>query len=280
MDTITSPGGLRIDAQGRGDPCVVLLHAGICDRTMWDRQFRVLATGHRVVRYDLRGFGASPDPEADYLDHDDLLEVMDATGIDAAVLVGASNGGRVALDAAVSAPERVRGLVLVGATVPGLPAPADDQRMFDREAAALDAGDVAEARAINLALWVDGVGRAPADVDDGVRARVAAWLDDLLPRQAAQLRPGGGEAQLVHPPLLEGLGTIGVPALIVVGQHDIPDSRLSAQELALRIPRTRLEVVEGAAHLVNLERPDHFDALLTAYLAGIDRPGEPAPSGT
>ena len=111
---------LHVESAGDGSPAVVLVHAGIADRRMWDREFAALADRHLVVRYDVRGFGRSPDPTRDYFDHDDLLAVLDDTGIDRAVLVGASNGGRIVLDTAVAAPQRVRAMVLVGSPVPGV----------------------------------------------------------------------------------------------------------------------------------------------------------------
>ncbi|HSK95881.1 MAG TPA: alpha/beta hydrolase, partial [Euzebyales bacterium] len=241
---------------------------------MWDREADVLATRHHVVRYDQRGFGRSPDTAADYFAHADLLSVMDATGVGRAVLVGASNGGRAVLDAAVSAPERVVGLVLVGSILPGAPSSADLDAVFEDEETALRVGDIARAREINLRLWVDGVGRDAGLASTAVRRSVGTWLDALLPRQATQLLTAAGQARTLDPPTADRLGQIIAPALIVVGQHDQPSMRMTALRLAFGIHRSRLVVVEHAAHLVNLEQPQQFDDALGAFLDDVS--GTPA----
>lgn len=170
---------LYVERSGQGHPAVVLVHAGIADLRMWDRQVATLAPRHRVVRYDVRGYGRSPDPAGDYYDHHDLLAVMDATGLDRAVLVGASNGGRIVLDTAVAAADRVAGIVLGGGAVPGIDLSDELQADFAGEDEALLAGDIDRARAINLRWWVDGVGRRPVDVGMRAAARhVAAHVPD------------------------------------------------------------------------------------------------------
>jgi pimeloyl-ACP methyl ester carboxylesterase len=104
------------DEAGSG-PAVVLCHAGIADRRMWTGPFQALAAGGRVVRFDWRGYGESGPATADHTLHADLLGLLDALDIDRAVLAGCSAGGAAALDTALTAPDRVAGLVLVG---PGL----------------------------------------------------------------------------------------------------------------------------------------------------------------
>ena len=94
--------GLGYDEAGEG-PAVVLLHAAIGDRRMWDAQFTELAGSHRVIRYDRRGFGESGGGSGPYSHHEDLLALLDARGIEQAALVGSSMGGACALDAALAA---------------------------------------------------------------------------------------------------------------------------------------------------------------------------------
>jgi 3-oxoadipate enol-lactonase len=261
---------LHVESAGDGGPAVVLVHAGIADVRMWDREFAALADRHRVVRYDVRGFGRSPDPTRDYFDHDDLLAVLDDAGLDRAVLVGASNGGRIVLDAAITAPGRVQALVLVGSALPGVPLGADVEADFDAEGEALMAGDVDRAREINLRWWVDGVGRDPSAVDPSVRAMVTGWLDELLPRQAAQMAAARGDAQLVEPPVRDRLANIDVPALVLVGRHDAPGMDVIARHLVAGLPQAHLVEIEGAAHLPNLEQPDRFAGLLGRFLASLE----------
>lgn len=263
----TGTSALHREAQGRGTPPVVLVHAGIADRRMWDREFADLADRHRVIRYDVRGFGRSPDGEEDWYDHDDLVAVLDATGVDRAVLVGASNGGRIVLDTSVCAPDRVLGVVLIGSGLPGVALADAVEADLEAESDALAAGDIARAKQINLRWWVEGVGRDRSAVDPAVRDMVGAWLDELLPRQAEQLRRGAGEPQLVEPLVRDRLAEIDVPALVMVGRHDAPGMGAIARHLAANLPRGDLIEIDGAAHLPNLERPDRFAALLEGFLA-------------
>ena len=92
--------------QAGGGPVLVLMHAGICDRRMWDAQVPAFARSHRVVRYDVRGFGASSLPPGVYAHQDDLRALLDALGIERATLVAVSMAGAIALKAALTYPER------------------------------------------------------------------------------------------------------------------------------------------------------------------------------
>src|SRR5579863_7232846 len=113
------PGGrLFYEVRGEGTP-VVLLHAALCDRRMWDDSFDRFAARFRTVRYDARGFGRSSRVEGDYSDAEDLATLLDHLGLPRAALVGTGYGARIALDLAALAPERVDRQVLVSPTVSG-----------------------------------------------------------------------------------------------------------------------------------------------------------------
>lgn len=260
---------LYVETAGEGTPAVVLVHAGIADLRMWDREFHALADRHRVIRYDVRGFGRSPDPDGDYWDHEDLLAVLDDAGVERAVLIGASNGGRIVLDTAVTTPDRVVGMVLAGAAVPGIDLSDELKADFAHEDEALEAGDIARARAINMRWWVDGVDRQPGDVDPDVRSAVAGWLDELLPRQAAQIRADAGDAQRVEPLMRDRLGDLAMPTLVLVGRHDEEGMRAAARHIADQVPNTEYVELDGAAHLPNLERPETVAALLDRFLDSL-----------
>ncbi|HEX5163933.1 MAG TPA: alpha/beta fold hydrolase, partial [Thermomicrobiales bacterium] len=106
-------------------PAVVLVHGFSLDTRMWAGQVGPLSERYRVVRYDLRGFGRSAIPEAGvhYQHHDDLRALLDQLGIERATVVGLSLGGAVTLDFALHHPQRLTGLVLADAVVPGFDAP-------------------------------------------------------------------------------------------------------------------------------------------------------------
>jgi 3-oxoadipate enol-lactonase len=101
-------------------PAVVLIHGFTLDTRMWDDQFLPLAQGFRVIRYDLRGFGRSALPtDAPYSHVEDLRALLDALGLQQAHLVGLSKGGGVALDFALTYPQRTTALVLIDSILGG-----------------------------------------------------------------------------------------------------------------------------------------------------------------
>src|SRR5262249_42881949 len=107
----------EVAGDGPREPAVVLIHGFGLDMRMWDSQIGPLTARCGVVRYDCRGFGASGpfDPGVPYTHAGDLVALLDHLGIGDAVLAGLSFGGRVALQAALAAPDRVRGLALLDA---------------------------------------------------------------------------------------------------------------------------------------------------------------------
>ena len=109
---------LHREVVGEGPP-VGLVHAGICDSRMWDPQWETFRLAHRVVRYDMRGFGRSPLVPGRYSPPGELIALLDELALGPAALVGASMGGGISLQVAVARPDLVSALVLVGSGVRG-----------------------------------------------------------------------------------------------------------------------------------------------------------------
>jgi len=112
--------GARIAYEDQGNgPAVVFSHAALGDRRMWDPQVGPFSERFRVVRYDARGFGKTTSEGSPFARHEDLLRLLDETGIERPHLVGASLGGRVSIDFALAHPGRVASLVVVGSALQG-----------------------------------------------------------------------------------------------------------------------------------------------------------------
>src|ERR1700722_11895438 len=143
---------LRYQVAGTG-PAVVLVHGFGLDMRMWDRQFAALASDFRVVRYDCRGFGASGpfDPAVPYPHAADLVALLDRLELGQAALVGLSFGGRVALQTALAAPDRVLALALLDAVLDGVPWDAESRAGMAEVSRQVAAGGVAAGRAAWLA---------------------------------------------------------------------------------------------------------------------------------
>jgi len=256
---------LHREVVGEGPP-VVLVHAGICDSRMWDPQWESFRRAHRVVRYDLRGFGRSPLAPGRYSPPGELIALLDELALGPAALVGASMGGGISLQVAVARPDLVSALVLVGSGVRGHGWSDYVTRSWAAEEAAFERGDLDAAVEVNLETWVDGPDRSPDEVDPEVRSRVAE-----MQRNAFELAldcPDAQEEVLVLD-IGDRLDEISVPTLAVVGEYDVPDVHMIAERLEREIGATRV-TIDGAAHLPNLEQPREFDDLVLAFLAGLE----------
>lgn len=254
------------EVTGEGPP-VVLVHEGICDCRMWDPQWTSLAGEFRLVRLDLRGFGRSPLPPEPFSNARDVLAVMDALEVERAALVGVSLGGRVALELALAAPERVSAVV---AAAPGLPdfewSPAL-QAFGEEEEAAIERGDLDAAAELNVRFWVDGPSRTPEDVDPALRERVRAMQLRALELQLPAWE--NAPEQRLAEALIPRLGEIAQPALVMAGELDQPDMLAIAELLGSSLPNVRSATIPATAHVPSMERPGEFDRLVRDFLGEV-----------
>jgi pimeloyl-ACP methyl ester carboxylesterase len=245
----------------------VLIHAGICDSRMWDPQWETYRPSHRVLRYDLRGFGRSPIGPGRFSHAGDLVELLERQGVEKASLVGVSMGGRAALEVALARPELVDALVLVGAGFPGHDWSAEMKAADAAEMEALERGDIDAAVEVCMRTWVDGPRRKPEDVDPAVRERVAE-----MQRQAYELQMPVWETAEEEPlvaNLAKRLGEVTVPTLILVGEEDILDMHQIADRLERELPNAQRASIADAAHVPSLERPREFDELVLPFLQSV-----------
>jgi 2-succinyl-6-hydroxy-2,4-cyclohexadiene-1-carboxylate synthase len=226
---------------------LVLLHGFTQTRQSWRRTVAALGGRYRAVAPDLPGHGqmaerrpASPAAALAYLRA--LVE-------EPHVLAGYSMGGRIALHAALAAPDRVRRLVLVGAS-PGLADPAEREQRRRADEALAD-----RIEAIGVEAFADEWGALPLWDGQPERVRAAARADRLrntAPGLAAALR-GLGTGAL--PPVWDRLGELSMPVTLVTGQRD-EKFRAIAERMAERLPDARLVVIPATGHAAHLERPD------------------------
>ena len=262
-----TPSGIAYDQAGStDDPAVVLVHAGVADRRMWDPQWEALSSRHHVVRLDLRGFGDSTTPpDGDLANVADLLATLDHLGIRSCHLVGASMGAGVAAEAALTAPRLVRSLVLCPPGGSLFAEVTDELRAFWRaEGEALDAGDLDAAAEANVACWVVGPGRTASEVDQSVQDAVRRMQRRVF---EVSLPWGDLEEVELEPPALDRLAELTVPTLVLVGAHDLSATRDSAERLSAGLPDVRRVDWPDVAHLPSMEQPDRFLELLLDWLA-------------
>ncbi|MGY0459973.1 alpha/beta fold hydrolase [Kitasatospora sp. cg17-2] len=252
-------GHLSYVVSGDGPP-VVLVHAGVADHRMWDAVVPALAEHHTVVRYDLRGFGESAPPTGPFSETDDLLRLLDHLGHDRVRLVGASWGGRVAVEFTLTHPDRVHSLALLAAPWPGYDWSADMVAYDEAETAALESGDLDAAVRVNLDMWLRGPARGWDEVAAGLADRLRAPMRTSLVNQPALGEHSQG-------PSKRAVSAVAVPTLIGVGGLDVPDFRAIARRYATEIPNATLTEFPTAAHLIALDAPEALTATLLPFLA-------------
>jgi 2-succinyl-6-hydroxy-2,4-cyclohexadiene-1-carboxylate synthase len=257
---------LHVTLSGEGPP-LVLLHGFTGSAETWAPLRAQLEPSHRVIAPDLPGHGRSSAPEAParYAVErvaDDLMRVLDAVGVERVALLGYSMGGRVALRVACRHPGRLTALVLES-TSPGIANPADRAKRARDDEALADAIERDGVRAFvdrweRLPLW-DSQRSLSADARASLRAQREANVPHGL---ANSLRGAGAGATL---PMLEQLGEIGIPTLLIAGALDTAYVGHGRQMEQL-LPHARLVVVPDSGHAVHLERPELFAAEVSAFL--------------
>ncbi len=239
-----------------GPPVILSCSLGT-DRSMWDPQTPALVARNPVVRYDLRGHGRSPAPAGPYAISDlgeDLLALMDRLEIERASLCGVSIGAMTSIWVAANAPERVRRLVLCCTSA-----------RFGPEAA-----EVYRARAGTVREHtVDAV------ADGALERWFTPGFREAQPVLMAQVRRGltgtssegyaGCCEALAALDLFGVLGSISVPTLVIAGAEDPATPPDHGRAIADGIAGARFELIEGAAHLANIEKAE----LVTPLIAGF-----------
>lgn len=260
---------LRVIVRGVG-PAVLLLHGFMGSADTWgERIISRLSQSHRVLAVDLPGHGWSDAPEepARYALHaivEDLTRLLGELGAPRADWIGYSMGGRIALGAAVLAPERVGRLVLEGAS-PGLESESERKERRESDETFARILETEGMRAF-LDLWaaqplLASQRRLPQTVRDAQRKQRLQNRPEAL---AACLRGLGTGAQ---PSLWERLGEVKCPVLMVTGEEDQKFGDIAARMTAT-LPDSRHVIVPTAGHAVHLETPEAWLEAVSPWLSG------------
>jgi 3-oxoadipate enol-lactonase len=256
---------LAYEVAGRG-PSIVLIHAGVADMSMWDEPFHQLSKRYQVIRYDMRGFGASKTEAVEFSNRQDLLSLMDHLKIDKAILVGNSRGGIIALDFTLEYPSRVAGLVSVAGSVSGFEAEptSEEKAVFDKVDVLMEKKDIEAVAKVEADIWVNGpvqkAGRAPREIWE----RVHRMILHNYRMHTAEAKPIG-----LKPPAIGRLAEVRVPILAMVGDLDETVTQAAMALLAAKAPNARRITYRNTAHMISLERPREFVREVTAFAESI-----------
>jgi len=247
---------LYYETAGEG-PAIVLVHGGLVDSRQWNDQMKEFAKRHRVVRYDLRGFGRSAAAPQPFSHIEDLRALMDFLKIERATVVGLSLGGIIAADFALEHPERVDRLVLVGAGLRGDKQPPDKDALKAYEAATKGMAEEFVNITMKSGLYTTVREGTPA------YTRLRQMMLENF-KAVPTFAPGF----LKYPvqPTIERLGQIKAPTLVIIGSDDAQSLKNIADTLAAGIPGARKVVIPGASHHPPVERPNEFNKAVLSFL--------------
>ncbi|MGI5456366.1 alpha/beta fold hydrolase [Streptomyces sp. CA-249302] len=238
---------------------LVLIHGHPFDHTMWGPQLAAFSASRRVIAPDLRGYGTSPAAVTHFEEFaQDVAALLDEHGVEACVLAGLSMGGQIAMDFYRQFPGRVRGLVLADT----FPAPETPEGVRTRHAMA-------------DRLLREGMrGYADEVLEKMVAPYAPPEVKSHVHRMMTNTRPESAAAALraraARPDYRALLTTVTVPTLVVVGADDTYTPVTDAEAMRAALPDSTLRVIEGAAHLPNLERPGEFNEVLDEFMARVE----------
>ena len=252
---------MAFDDRGEGSPALVLLHGFPFNRTMWREQVEALSGTYRIIAPDLRGHGETSGagdrlPTMEEMARD-VAALLDVLRIEPATVVGLSMGGYVALAFSRLFPERVRALVLADTRAQG---DTEEAKRGREETAtrALREGMLPVVDVMLPKLLAPETLASRPEVVERVREMM---LGTTAAGAAAALR-----AMAVRTDQTGFLSAIVAPTLIIVGSDDRLTPPLDAEKMRREIRGSQLEVIEGAGHVSNIERPAEFNRALASFL--------------
>ena len=261
MITLVEDTEIAFDDVGSGLP-VVFLHAFPLNRTMWDPQVGALVGDCRCIAMDFRGFGDSRATPPYTVDRyaDDVATLLDTLQIERAVIVGLSLGGYVAFAMWRRHRARIRGLVLADTR-----ASADTAETLSRRRALIHTARSQGATAVANMQIAGLMGKSTRDR----RPDIYDATHRVMAQTGVEGIVGGLEAMIARPDSTDTLPTIDMPTLIVVGDEDVITPPKEARRMHEGIVGSRMEVLHGAGHLSNVERPAAFNTVLSEFLGTL-----------
>ncbi len=238
----------------------MLLHDGLLDARVWDDQFEAFSERYQTIRYDARGHGRSERPDGEFSHVDNLRALLEFLDVNRAHLLGASIGGRIAVDFALEDPAMVSSLILVGPSLSGYRF-SDEKRRRVAEIFSV-AREQGERKWVEM--WLEDPFWAPSRSHTASRRR----LRELLMEAFHNFSHASGSCERQDFAATGRLLEINAPTLVMIGERDDPDNHAIADLLESGISGARKVVMAETAHMPNLESPEEFNRLVLGFLEG------------
>ena len=244
---------LYYEITGNGEP-IVLIHGNGGDCRHWDNQFISFSKNHRVIRYDVRGFGKSSLPEIgiEYSHFDDQKELMKYHNIEKAHIIGTSMGAGLATDFVLAYPHMCLSDIAVGPWVFGFTTP-EVEKMFSKVSSILESKGEKAA----LDYWCDKVFvyKHTGEIAKKISEDYHFW-------HYKNINP----AVYLTPPAVEQLENIQVPTLIMVGEYDYPPCVEVGDLMEKQIPNNEKIIVRNADHGMAFDKSNDINQLILDFL--------------
>ena len=248
-------GEIFYEKKGSGPP-LVFIHGFCLDHRMWEDQLGFFSKNYTCISVDLRGFGKSSKPGAQYSHHEDLRILLDQLNIqERIVLIGLSMGGRFAINFSLVYPEKIEALILADAVLDG----------YSFHEFRLDyIYEAGRTKGVEIAnqLWLDHPIFDPARKIPSVSAR----LKEMVMSYSGWHWINKNPLVPLAIPSIQQLDRLDLPTLILVGEHDIFDFKQIADILHRDIRQSAKEEIKGAGHMSNMEKPVEFNRLVQKFL--------------
>ena len=247
-------GDVSIYYESHGSGRAILLsHAYAASHKMWDPQVEPLSARYKVITWDMRGHANSdsPEDEAEYSEEktvEDMRLILEAEGVESAVIGGLSLGGYMSFAFYLAHPEMVDGLLLVD-TGPGYRNPEAregwNRMAFKQADRYLEQGIAGLPQAAEVQVG-GSLQRSPEGLAKAARGMLAQS----------------------HPRVMEAIESMILPALIVVGANDTPFLQ-AADVMAAKMPNSKKIVIDDAGHAANIDQPEVFNRAVLEFLESV-----------
>ncbi|MBP9817600.1 alpha/beta hydrolase [Candidatus Shapirobacteria bacterium] len=253
----STAGRVYFDEKGFGEP-LIFVHGRTLDSRMWQPQIDKFSKNYRCITYDLNGFGQSEIPKNGYDPVLTLRELYDHLKINKATIIALSLGTHIVINFALENPELVDKLVLMSCTISGAEFGQEFMDDWNAVESQAMAGDLKKAKE----LWINcrAFGQLKGNRLENYElflkmvAEYTGW--DIINPPKKMPRPG----------VMERLGEITAPTLVMTGDKDYPDFRKNGEILGSSLPNARTEIIKNSSHMVNLEFPELVNELIGEFL--------------
>jgi len=258
-------GKLYYEELGKGEP-LILIHGHSLDNTMWDKQFREFAKKYRVFRYDARGYGQStmPDENKEFMQVEDLIQLMDYLKIPKAHMVGLSMGGFIVLDCIALHQDRMLSGTMASGNIfhtngPDKPWTIDEIAKRNKEIAELKAKGIDPFKR----EWFNALINSGGTQKDLIRPALWKMIYEWEVWQPLHREP----RLLLGNSVFEKMKNVKVTIPVLVLEGNAPNNHFKTHPAILDlIPSVQYKFIENAGHMMNMEQPKAFNSAVLIFL--------------